>query len=110
MTTFCDIQLPSNISETQKAYRTKKTSDSGHTRIRSSGRIPKKEFSLQWDFLPSADKATLGTFFENNQSAEFTWTHFETGITYTVYFVSDEIKYEYAAVGYWKAEMTIGEL
>lgn len=110
MTTFCDIQWPSGVSETQKAYRIKKTSDSGHTRIRATGRAPKKEFTLEWEFLPSADKAILQTFFDDNQSLEFSWTHFETEETYTVYFVNDDIKFEYAAVGYWKTEITIGEV
>ena len=110
MTNFCDIAKPSSVSETQRAYRIKKTSDTGHTRIRPVGRVPKKEFTLSWDFLTSADKATLQTFFEENQALEFTWSHFETNENYSVYFVSDEIEFEYVTVDYWKTEVTIGEV
>lgn len=110
MTVFCDIRNLRSLTETVKAYRVKKTSDSGHTRVRPFGRAPKKVWTLGWHFMSTEDKHTLQSFFDDNQAAEFTWTHPATSVEYTVYFVSDEISYEYVHVGRWKVSFKIGEV
>lgn len=110
MTYFCTIKKPTTIKETQKSYRIKKTSDSGHTRVRPLGRVTKKEFTLTWNILPSAEKATLQTFFDDNYSLNFVWSHPETAVEHTVYFVSDEIEFEDIVEGFWKTNLTLGEV
>jgi len=110
MTDFCDIGGLSDITETVKAYRIKKTSDSGHTRVRPFGRLPKKAWALGWNSMNEIDKNTLQAFFNDNHAAEFTWSHPTTSVEYTVYFVSDEISYEHVFVGRWKVSFKIGEV
>lgn len=110
MIDFCSIAPPSQVAGKLKSYRITKTSDSGHTRIRPQGRTPKKEWTLSWDSLTQEDFDTLIAFFDDNFSAEFDWTHPQTGTVYTVYFVSEEIEYEYVPLDRWKVSFKIGEV
>lgn len=110
MSTWPDIQDPSDFSEKSLSFRIKKISESGAARVRPKGTAIKKEFSLEWEAMSATDKATLETFFETYQASSFTYTHFETEVDHTVIFNDDEIEYEYLASGYWKVKLTLREV
>lgn len=109
MTDFCSIANPSQLTGQLKAYRVKKTSDSGHTRVRPQGGTPRNEWELTWGAMTASDFSTLQTFFDANYAEEFNWTHPTTSATHAVFFSSDELSYEYVHVGHWKVSFKIME-
>ncbi len=109
MANFPNIAPPSGFSEKTLTHRTKKKSDSGHTRLRPKGSKPKKEFTLDWEVITSADKATLDVFFDTYQALDFVYTHFETAVLYTVFFEEDDLDFTYVTDGYWQIKLTLAE-
>ncbi len=112
MTTFCDIARPSDINDVDTSFRIKKTSASGHTRIRPRGRQLKKKFLLKWGKMQTADKTTLQAFFKDNFAQAFDWPHPDTGVVYTVCFVDDELNFQSSqrSRGFWSIQLTLGEI
>jgi len=110
MENFCDIALPSNISETILSFRLKEVSEAGHTMLRGRATKKKKEFELTWDSITSANKNTLDAFFELNDAEFFLWTHFESANVHTVLFVDEKLKFKYLSPGYWKLTFKIMEV
>ena len=110
MTDFVSIADPDTLSGSIKSYRVEKTSDSGHTRVRPQGRSPKREFSLSWDGMDDDDFSSLETFYDENFSSNFNWTHPVNSTVYDVYFVKDSFDFECLTANYWKVSFKIGEV
>lgn len=112
MTDFCNISNPSAITETDNAYRIKKTSESGHTRIRPIGRSGKKEITVEWSSMSSSDKAVLQAFFASNSSLAFNWTHPLTNTVYSVFFEDDSLSFRHVrgSVNRWNVTVKLSEV
>jgi len=109
MTDFCTIANPTGFVEKTRLFRITKTSDGGHGLIRPRGTTAKKEFTLTWKDMTSADKAVLDAFVQANPGTTFTYTHHQTDDTYTVFLDEDDVSFTSVRSKYWSVSITLKE-
>jgi hypothetical protein len=110
MTDFCTIANPTGCVEKNRLFRITKTSAGGHGMIRPRGTLVKKEFTLSWKDMTSADKVTLEAFIQTNQGSSFTYTHHQSGGTYTVFLGDEEVAFTFVRSKYWSVSITLKEV
>jgi hypothetical protein len=74
------------------AYRNEK--EAGYIQTRRRWTTPKKIWTLEWPeeiALSEVDFQILLAYFLANQGSSFSWTHYSTGVIYTVTFDQDEL-------------------
>jgi len=85
--------LPAHHFETEGPY----------VRTRKKYTSPKLQWEFEWDekvALPEEEYQALEDFFIAKQGSLFTWTHYSTGVVYTVMFNQDELKGDIVYPGY----------
>lgn len=86
--------------------------DAPYRVIRKKRTGSKRQWSFEWDesvALTEADYQTLRTFFLAHQGIAFTWTHYDTGTSYTVTFDQDELEGDFPYHGYRTCKVTLME-
>lgn len=91
MATWPDIEKPSGLSQKPVKKQIRSDFSAGYVQSRPLWTRMRKQFELSWSTMKSSDLSTLESFFESNQGGSFTWTHPETGASYTCLFSDDSI-------------------
>lgn len=94
MTTWpSNIDIPKKITEKIVKVSYRSTSESGYSHTRPKWTGSKKEFSLHWPDIETADKDVLQAFFNDNLGSNFTWPHPVSG-EHDCIFSQDELEFE----------------
>lgn len=67
-------------------------------------------FTVTFRYLTVTDKATLKTFFADNNGGEFDWTNPLDDLTYTVRFKDDEIAFDHISAEQFAVTLTLVEV
>ena len=89
------IATPSGIVEFADKGQIKVPFEGGYVQSVAKYSRMRRMFELTWNAMSAANKATLITYFENNQGTTFSWTHPHTSTAYTVRFRDDQLMFTY---------------
>ena len=105
------ISTPSSVSETLIKRQFLAESDGGYRLSRAIGTAAKRDFTLTWDAMTSADKATLISAITSDMGSTFSWTHPTTAASYTVRYLEDQISFQpiTKAGTLWSVTIKLGE-
>lgn len=111
MATFPSIDEPSGLDEEYVKAQVRTEFEDGTVKSRPRHSRSRYKWTLSWEALPTADKATLETFFDANQGDTFTWTHPLTSTSYTARFSADSVRFSYLPKlpDHWEVQLAIEE-
>ena len=90
---FPSIAVPSAYDKQMSDPYIESTFETGDDAARAQFSMPRwQPFDLQWDWLSTADYATLLTFYDAHRATKWLWTEPRTGDQYVARFSSNAIK------------------
>lgn len=110
MANWPSIIEPASIVDTNIKGQIKAPFEGGYVQSVAKFSRTRKQFQLTWGDIPSADKSTLETFFNNNLGGTFNWTNILNSTTYVVRFVDDSLAFAYDTPNMrWRASVLLEE-
>lgn len=109
MATWPNIENPSGLREITSKKQQRSEFDAGYVQSRPLWTRTRKKWKLDWSAMSMTDLDTLQTFFSDNQGGEFTWTHPETGVSYTARFSNDSFESNRVSAGFYRVTIEIEE-
>lgn len=109
MASWPSISTPAKVNEAIVKVAHRSSSEAGYVHTRAKWTSNKRTFSLAWNVMTSANKATLETFFDTNQGTTFSWTHPDTDASHTCLFSDDSIQFKSISNGLWSVTVSIEE-
>lgn len=112
MADWPSIAKPSKVTETLVKPKWKAQTEAGYFASRGLATTGKRQWTLEWDVLSTADKNSLQTLFDSNTGySSFTWDEPVSGVEKDVIFMDDEL--EFSTVkrsSYWQGQVTLREV
>ena len=114
MAIFPTIKILTGLTVKNIKIANRKTSAAGYPMSRARATITKKEFTLKYVYVSSADKATVNAFFDTNQGLSFNLDNPDPTDTtiFTVIFGQDSLDWVYdnQGIGRWSTSIIFQEV